>query len=160
MLGEYLCFLYFFLMYITSNEIILGAVNMFKLWDNEILTILQKSLPPIQKHIMHLWLHVGGGRGWSPEWMCIIDVSTPMSRTPVPQTHGNGTAFIGWSSEIWQSLPRVQLWMLTNAWPLAKTSAYRHDQLLLPPPRDCNLRPLPYRDLLQKLIPPLHLSHI
>lgn len=115
---------------------------MLKLWDNDILTILQRSfITPIQKHIMHLWLHVGRGRGWSPDWMCIADMSTPMSRTPVPQTHGSDKAFAGWSSEKWQSLPPVQLWMLTNAWPLAKTSAYRHDQLQLPPPHDCNLRP-------------------
>lgn len=34
-----------------------------------------------------------GGR-WSPEWMCIIDMSTVMPRTPMPQTHRNGRAFL------------------------------------------------------------------
>lgn len=50
---------------------------------------------------------------WSPECVCAVNMTTAMSRTPIPQTHGSGKAFLRWDSKGWQGLPHVQIWMLT-----------------------------------------------
>lgn len=42
----------------------------------------------------------GVRRGWSPEGMSTIDISTAMMRASMPQTHGSGQAFLWWGSEV------------------------------------------------------------
>lgn len=64
--------------------------------------------------------------GRSLEWMCFVDMSRAMSITPVLQTHGNCKAGLWWGSEEQQSLPLLQVWMLT---------AYAETQPQLPPSR-------------------------
>lgn len=56
-----------------------------------------------------------------------------LSRTPVPQVHGNANPFLGSVPEkSWFSL--VQIWMFISSLHLVKTRVHRNSQLQLSPP--------------------------
>lgn len=44
----------------------------------------------------------------SPKWICVVDMGTAMSSTPLSQTRRNGKTFRGSSSGKWQRLPLVR----------------------------------------------------
>lgn len=77
---------------------------------------------------------------WSPKSMHIIDMSTAMSGTLLPQTHGN-----------WQSLLWVRLRELSKSF----SGFPPCDLLQVPPPQGgCNLTQFPYRDHPPRLADP------
>lgn len=55
-----------------------------------------------------LFLAPSPGSGRSLEWMCITHMSTAMSRTPMPQIHGNGKAFSDANMDVYKWLTSSQ----------------------------------------------------
>lgn len=49
------------------------------------------------------------GSRWGPEWMCLVDTGPAMSRTLMPQTHGNGKAS-SQTAAAWRCSPRETSW--------------------------------------------------
>jgi hypothetical protein len=82
---------------------------------------------------------------WSPGGLCIINMDTVISKTPMPRTHVSGKVFPGSGLAEPQSQLRVWMWIVGGG----------GRQLWLPPPSPGLQPETPYKDALLRLT---HLS--
>lgn len=95
-------------------------------------------LRSISLYVFFSWLCEGSG--WSLEWICIKDMSTPKSRIPMFQTHRNDKGSLGQAQKNGKNFHcrNNRYWQCVQKASLLSAAGYRT------PPRLSDLPPLSY----------------